>query len=205
MCGGKYKSWDTPRQLTLIKGETIVERTIRLLKENGVKNIAISTNDPVFNIFDVDILRHENNFEGYVSKGQGGSWVEGFYPTEEPTCYLLGDVIFSPKAIKTIVETETDDVEFFASAPPFAQEYSKPHAEPFAFKVVNQTHFRQAINFILENEKLFKRRPIAWELWQVIKGTKLNRIDYTNYVIINDYTCDIDSPADVEKFKCLNI
>ena len=48
---------------------------------------------------------------------------------------------------------------------------------------------------------MFKRNPIAWELWQVIKNTPLNQIDYTNYVAINDYTCDIDSEEDIEKFK----
>ena len=38
MCGGTYPKWgDTPRQLLkLPSGETIVGRTIRLLRENGV-------------------------------------------------------------------------------------------------------------------------------------------------------------------------
>ena len=38
----------------------------------------------------------------------------------------------------------------------------------------------------------FKRHPIAWELWMVIKRTPLNVIDFDNYTVINDYTCDID-------------
>ena len=110
--------------------------------------------------------------------------------------------MYSPEAIKTIVETNTKDIEFFASAPPFSKQYSKKWAEPFAFKVVNQKHLKTAIDKVikLNEEKKFKRKPIAWELWQVIKGTKLNEIDYTNYTVINDYTCDVDEIEDIYKF-----
>ena len=37
MCGGDYPTWEVPRQLTEIKGEPIVARTIRLLRKNGIK------------------------------------------------------------------------------------------------------------------------------------------------------------------------
>lgn len=202
MCGGKYSGWKTPRQLMQIRGEPVVARTIRLLREAGVKDINISTTDKRFEQFGVPILKHHNSFEGYVDPGTGGCWVEAFYPMEEPACYLMGDVVFSPEAIKTIVETKTDDVEFFASAPPFDVFYIKPYAEPFAFKVADQKHFRAAIDFVKANEStgLFLRRPIAWELWQVVKGTPVNMI-ITNYRVINDYTCDIDSPKDAEHIE----
>ena len=43
MCGGNYETFETPRQLTKIKGEPLVARTIRLLQEQGVEDIAISS------------------------------------------------------------------------------------------------------------------------------------------------------------------
>ena len=46
-----------------------------------------------------------------------------------------------------------------------------------------------------------KRQPVAWELWQVIKDTSLNQVIYTNYTVINDYTCDIDEPKDIKLFE----
>ena len=200
MCGGKCAGWEKPRQMTPIRGEPVVARTIRLLREAGAEDINISTNDVRFKDFGVPILRHKNNFEGYVA--DGGSWAEAFFPMNEPACYIMGDVVFSPAAIRTIVETETDSVEFFASAPPFAHEYIKPYAEPFAFKVKDQKHFRHAIDFVKANEStgVFLRRPIAWELWQVVKGTPINQI-ITNYVVINDYTCDIDSHNDAQAIE----
>ena len=53
MCGGDYYRWETPRQLLKINGEPIVARTIRLLKENGVEDIAISSNNVEFSKFGV--------------------------------------------------------------------------------------------------------------------------------------------------------
>lgn len=196
MCGGRYDGWGTPRQMMLIHEEPVVARTIRLLKEAGVDDISISTNDMRFEQFGVPILFHENNFIGYAE--HGGSWVEAFYPSSDPACYLMGDVVFSPAAINRIVSTKTDSIQFFASAPPFSFDYIKPYAEPFAFKVVDQVKFRAAIDYVKANEDtgIFVRRPIAWELWQVINGENVRLINFNNYCVINDYTCDIDTISD---------
>lgn len=203
MCGGQYDDWARPRQLTEVSGEPVVARTIRLLKEAGVTDIAISSNNQVFSQFGVPILRHDNGYRADGARITGGYWCEAFYPTNEPTCYIFGDVVFSPEAINTIVETGTDDIEFFASAPPFSMDYMKPWAEPFALKVVDPKHLRDAIDRTIEyaDQGRFFRKPIMWELWQVIKGTPLNEINYGNYVIINDYTCDIDRPEDAAYFR----
>lgn len=200
MCGGNYEKWEKPRQLLEINGERIVDRTIRQLRENGISDIAISTNNSEFNNIGVQILQHKNTYTAREYNDFDGYWCDAFYPTDAEACYIFGDVIFSDEAIATIVKTQTKDIEFFASAPPFDERFSKKSAEPFALKVVNQRHLRQAISMlkIYDEQKLFKRKPIMWELWQVIKNTPLNIIDYTNYTVINDYTCDIDNPEDVE-------
>ena len=200
MCGGNYTKWETPKQLLFIKNERIIERTIRLLKENGIEDIAISSNNSVFNQFGVPVLKHDNFFIAEPNRATG-FWVNAFYPIDDPVCYLCGDVIFSPNAIRTIINTQTNDIEFFASSPPFSKLYSKKWAEPFAFKVENTIHFKNAIKIVKENVHKFYRHPIAWELWQVIKGTPINHIDYKNYTAINDYTCDIDEIEDIEKIK----
>ena len=197
MCGGWYGD-GTPRQLWKINGEEIVARTIRLLREAGADDIAISTHDERFAHLGVPILHHENRFD---VRRQHCTWIDAFYPAWEPICYVFGDVAFSPEAIQEIVNTDTDDIEFFASAPPFSSEYIKPWAEPFAFKVVDQEKFGRCLHIVqvyyIENR--WKREPIAWELWQVIKGTHINYINYNNYHAINDYTCDIDSASELER------
>jgi len=202
MCGGQYREWKTPRQLAVVKGERIVERTIRLLRENGIKDIAISSNDPVFELCGVPVLRHDNFYFVWKDWNADGHWCNCFYLTEEPTCYLFGDVYFSPEAIKTIVETQTDDIELFGSAKPFADNYIKPWVEPFAFKVVDVEHFEDAIMELKEKTKTSWREPIAWELWCIIKGRRIDIDDYRkDYTVINDYTCDIDHKQDIEELE----
>lgn len=212
MCGGRYDVWETPRHLTVINDESLIVRTFNFLIDCGVEyeDIFVSTNNGVIQNYcesiAIQVLWHENNNWTVPRPGVStGDWCDAFYPTDEPTTYLMGDVVFSPEAIKKIVETETDDIEFFASAPPFAKNYMKPYAEPFAFKVVNLEHLKKAQEECkaLHRKGVFRRPPLAWEFWQVVKGTELNKIDYHNYTAINDYTCDIDVPADAPKIERL--
>ena len=207
MCGGKYEQWETPKHLLKVNGEVIVERTIRLLKENGITDISISTDNPAFNYLGLPILKHQNTYE--YNKGQiNGWWVDAFYPTDEPTCYIFGDVYFSEKAINTIVNTKTDDIEFFASMPPFASNYPKAWVEPFALKVVDTNHLKQAIQKTKElaiQGKTYRKNPIMRELWTVIKGEAMQKRagEYIyNYKAINDYTSDIDDNKDIIKLEC---
>lgn len=209
LCAGTYTKWETPRQLIKINGEPIVKRTIRLLMECGVdkQDIGVTASKD----FAYDFMRYcdwvcFNNKNTYTTSEYNecsGHWCDCFYQMSEPCTYIFGDVVFSPDAIKKIVETKTNDIEFFASAPPFAKNYSKEWAEPFAFKVENQDHLREAKAKVKQLEILgkFKRKPIAWEFWQVVKDTPINEIDYTNYTAINDYTCDIDTPEDIKFFE----
>ena len=202
MCGGNYEKWQTPRHLTEINGEAIVARTIRLLRENGVEDIAISSNNPVFKQFGVPVLKHENDYYAIEYNNMAGYWCNCFFPMDEPVCYIFGDVVFSPQAIRTIVEYETEDIMLFGSKPPFAKEYSKPWIEPFAYKVKNTAHLKNACEEVKQLDALgvYKRKPIAWELWSAICGSPPNRID-NSYVAINDYTCDIDNKEDIEAFE----
>ena len=204
MCGGINKAWETPRQLTPILGEPIVRRTIRLLRENGVEDVAISATDDRFEGLGAPVLRHENDFVDFGDSCTG-AWVHGFYPTDEPACYVMGDVVFSPEAIRTIVNTETDDVLFFASAPPFSPLFIKEWAEPYAFKVVDQKRFRAAIDYVAASvdSGIFRRHPVSWELWQVLIGRRVRDIDYDTVTAINDYTCDVDHPEDAARLEAI--
>lgn len=204
MCGGAYAEWETPRHLLKVRGEEIVARTIRLLRENGVTDIAISATDPVFLKFGVKVLVHDNSYYARKRNDVNGYWCDAFYPTEEPVCYIFGDVIFSPEAIRTIVNTDTDDIEMFGSAPPFAPEYPKRWIEPFALKVQNPEHLKAEIKRMKKLAGTCWRKPISWDLWALIKGRRIDIDDYVcDYTVINDYTCDIDHKCDIAKVEGL--
>lgn len=203
MAGGNYTKWETPRQLLDFNGEPIIARTIRLLRENGIEDISISSNNEIFEQFGVPVLKHENDYTAWDYNCCTGSWCNCFYFTDEPTTYLFGDVAYSRKAIKTIIDYETDDIAFFGSCPPFAPEYPKWYIEPFGFKVVDTDHLKRAVEDVKRLEKAgrFGRRPIAWEVWNVISrgpDGDVNNIIGSSYVHINDWTCDVDKPSEVE-------
>lgn len=199
MCGGTYGS--RPKQMLPVMGERIIDRTIRLLKTYGVDDIAISSDDPNFLFIGVPVLKHRNEY--IYGHEENHLWLQAFYPMTEPVCYIFGDVYFSEDAIRQIVQTETESIQFFASAPPFADNYYKTWAEPFAFKVQDTKLFFEKIEEChrLDLEGRFHREAVSWELWQVIKGTELDVIDYTNYHAINDYTCDIDDENEAREFE----
>lgn len=200
MCGGFACDCEKPKHFFEFRGKPIVQRIVDLLKECGIDDIAITTSPnrvDDYKIFGVDVIPYNSNNKPFV-------WLDAFYPIKEPVCYIFGDVVFSPEAIKTIVETPTDDIEFFASAPPFAPEYPKLWAEPFAFKAQNFERFRACVCNAKEMDSQhvwYRRPPIAWELWQVIKNTVPNKIVYNNYVVINDYTCDVDYEGELSQWE----
>ena len=220
MCGGKYKEFTTPKQLLKVNGEVLVERTIRILKAYGIKDIAVSTNNPAFDYLDVPILKHKNEYQydsNEENRKSSNSWLNAYYPTEEPACYLNGDVYYSDEAIKTIIDTPVKDTMFFCTIDWTDGEKDRRNykgREPIAYKVENQKLFRNAINDLLKmiDDGKFANglAPVCWQLYRYINNkpidfetknwTDINNIfkEAGDYIVINDYTTDVDHPEDVK-------
>lgn len=189
-----------PRQLTIINGETLTGRTIRLLKENGVEDVIVTSHDKRFD--NLGAKRYEpqnNNYDGKTNKGY---WLDAFTWEflNEPVTYLFGDVYYSENAIKTIVETDTDSTLFFCTYKNTDRRYIKHHDEPLAYKVRDTETFKKHINIVkkMYDDGLTVRRPISWELYRSINGQDVNKHVMTkNYVAINDESCDIDTLGDI--------
>ena len=204
MCGGNYKDFETPKHLLKVKNERLVDRTIRLLRENNISDIAITSLDPRFDSCGVPRIEHKNEFTLLNGKPIKGFWLDAFLPSDEPITYLYGDVYYSDAAIKKIVETETDDVLFFASRNVHRKDYFKEWEEPFAFKVANQKKFRECIDYAkrMSLEGRCNREPISWELYRVLNGYDINtHIIGSNFIAIDDYTTDIDCIEDIQKLE----
>lgn len=200
MCGGKYKDFEKHKALSVIHGEVLVERTIRLLKENGIENWYISTNDEAFEKYG-NILHHENNFE--VINGQPiGYWVDAYYPTEEPTIYLHGDVYYTEEAMKKILTLNPKTNTFIGNEVARNPQHLN-WGEPFGWIIVDQKPFRKAIiktKQLQDEGKLERGFALSWEVYRVLNGLDPNKmyiIDET-YLSINDKTIDIDYPEQIE-------
>lgn len=191
-----------PRQLAKINGEPLVARTIRLLKENGVKEVLITSHDKRFD--NLGAIRYEPLNNNYNGKKQTGYWLDAF-PRElitQPITFLLGDVYFSENAIKTIVNSNTESILFFCTDRKlgYSDKYIKHHDEPFGFKVVDCKKFLEHIDIVktMYDEHKTRRHPISWELYRSINGIDVNTHELTtNYIAINDETCDIDRIDDI--------
>lgn len=197
-------TFKTPRQLTKINGETLLHRTVRLLKQNNVKDILITSHDERFEVDEA--IRYEPLYNDYDNINKSGYWLSAF-PIEllnEPICFVWGDVYFSEQAIKTIVETQTDSTLFFCTYQNKSTDYIKQHDEPLAYKVIDYELFKKHIDIVkkMYDDKLTVRHPIVWELYRSINNQDINTHVMTkNYIAINDISCDIDSVEDIEKLK----
>lgn len=204
MCGGTYFQWETPKQLFKVGNESLVDRTIRLLKENGVTDIYISATDPRFEGHDVPVLKHENNFEVRGENDFVGYWIDAFYPNfpeDVQVTYLFGDVYFTDNAIKTIINCEKQDNILFGTSIA-KNEQHKDWGEPFAYKVTDYKSFMDGVKEVkrLQDAGKFKRHPIVWELYRVLNSLDINeqQVLDKNYVCIDDGTMDSDSPGKAE-------
>ncbi len=203
MAGGNYKDFKEHKALTKINGERLIERTLRLLKENNVEEIYISSNNPEFIKYG-KVIKHKNSFE--VEKGKvKGYWVDAYYPTNKPTIYLHGDVYYTEEAIKKILNYEAKENTFIGNEIARNPEHLN-WGEPFGWIIIDQEKFRKAINDTkkLQDEgKLDRGYAISWELYRVMNGDNPNYmlVHDNNYLSINDLTIDIDTPEQIEQVE----
>ena len=197
---GSPEGFKTPRQLSEINGEPIIKRTIRLLKENGIIDIIITSHDKRFDNLGVE--RYEPKYNDWNYKDKTGYWLSAF-PIEllnQPITFLFGDVYYSENAIKTIVNTKTKENLFFCTYENKDKRYIKHHDEPLAYKVVDYIMFKEHIDRVkrLKDEGKCCREPIVWELYRSINNQDINvHVMTNNYIAINDESCDIDTFNDI--------
>lgn len=206
MCGGDYKDFETPKQLTIINGETLVDRTIRLLKEQGINNIYISSNDNRFDRPNIPRLEHKNTYK-VKNEVQEGYWLDAFYPYFKPqdkVCFLFGDVYYSKSAICTIVGLKCTKNTLFGTSDAKNEQHEN-WGEPFAYKVVDYDTFMKGIAAVkkMQDEGKTKRIPIVWELYRYLNNLDVNiqQVLDDTYVCIDDETMDTDTPEKIKNLQ----
>lgn len=202
MCGGEYKKFETPKQLSVINNERLVDRTIRLLKENNIDDINISSNNPIFDTCNVNRLEHKNDYINYGTYNTG-YWLDAFYRVNEPVCYLWGDVYYTDEAIKKIVNYKTKRNVFFGTSAAY-NIWHNDWGEPFAYIVNNYKEFYKGIDAVkkLKDKGKCKREPIVWELYRYLHNLDINVQQITeDYEVIDDGTMDVDSLEELNELK----
>lgn len=202
MCGGEYQDFKSHKALTTVNGEALVERTIRLLKQNGIQDITVTVNkdNMEFEFLDAEILHRDNSYVIKDGRVQGW-WLDAFHNFNEPTCYLFGDVYYTESGIKQIIETDKDGNILFGTI----NRKLKNWEEPLAYKVKDIPSFFWGIT---ETKRLHElgqtnRHPIVWELYRVLNGLAVNMhvLKPETYVNVDNGGMDIDYPSEGGKLK----
>lgn len=203
MCGGYYEKFEEHKALSKINNEPLVARTIRLLKENNIDDIYISSNEEIFDNFGVPRLEHENTYK-QINGTAIGYWLDAYYPTDKPCIYLHGDVYYSEDAIKKIINLNPSVNTMIGNQWALNENHDKV-GEPFGWIIVDQKSFREAIDKTkkLQDEGKCDRMPVSWELYQVLNGHDVNGFDISTdtYLPISDITDDIDCPGQIKKLE----
>lgn len=211
MCGGTYTEFDYPKQLSVVKGERLVERTIRLLKEAGIQesDIKISSNDERFDEFGVERLENPNNKYKSVDGVTSGYWLDAFwpdFPEDTRVTYIFGDVWFTEAAIREIVHHQDDAKNILWGTGIANNPQHRNWGEPFAYRVNDYKTFMAGVRVVkaLQDEGKLKRRAIVWELYRCLNGLDVNVQQVLvgdTFFIIDDGTIDCDAPARVKELN----
>ena len=188
MSNGSGKRWQNynniPKQLIDIGHETLLQRTVRLLKAYAAESAIIITSR--------NKLLETKGAELYKPL-QDSLEIDRFtYELiEEDTCFLYGDTYYTESAIKTIVNQQTEDILFFGNS-----------QRIFAVKVKDAQLMKTHIDII---KKLFLSGEIndckGWQLYQSITGTPFgDKTISEKYFLINDITTDFNRPEEYELF-----
>jgi hypothetical protein len=199
LCAGNGSKWGEylgiPKQLITINSESLLERTVRLLHENGICDIDIVSNDERLMVNNCGFFRPS-----------GYRWtVETFYSTkdlwQERIIVLLGDIFYSEHAMRTIVRSD-NRIQVFGRRGP--SRFTKSRwQEIFAISFYQKDiadvmyHTKVALG---DAEKGGNGR--LWQFYRSLAGLPLNALLQTETKIfksIDDFTDDFDTPEDYNR------
>lgn len=186
MADGQGKRWNNymgvPKHLIELNGERLIDRTVRLLKENDIQNIIVMASDERYKIEGTKLI--PQSIREYEVDRFDLQFLNG------EVCYLYGDVYYTEEAIQKIVETPTDDILVFGRNKP-SEINKKEYGELFAFKVKNADKFKQCVSYIRNEVIAGRNRGLGWELYSHIGCP---------FILIDDRSEDFDYPKDFDRW-----
>ena len=187
MADGKGTRWNnyhnSPKHLIEIDGETLLTRTVRLLRENDARaDIVITSHDPRYEVPGARRYEPQNNHLE----------IDRF--TEEliadDVCFLYGDTFYSESVIQKIADTPAEKLLFFGN-----------ERSIVAIKVADGALFRQHVDRVRALFLAGKiEKCIGWQVYQSFEGLPFGeKTIAADYILIQDGTEDFNSPADYNR------
>jgi FkbM family methyltransferase len=199
LADGKASRWTSPvlKHLAEVRGEILLYRTIRQLRERGATDIWITSHESSYKVPGVTRYAPPDNLVQ----------VDQFYACREiwqfhrNVVFLYGDVYFSDAAMDTILNHTIVDFAYYQRTKG-SKVTGKPWKEGFAMRVQDPEILLSACSY-LRNEILSGRQQDCHhQLQGYLEGHGSG--DYFETVLgphgveIDDETDDFDVPADIE-------
>lgn len=208
LCGGENSRWkgyrNTHRKhLIEIKGELLLDRTLRLVTTCSPTSMFVVVNKRDLNLYNSQ-LSITTEFYGINPTVPHQTGAYKFLSSKElwsqtgRTIVLLGDVWFSEEAIVKIFDESTDDWTAFGRAGD-SKCTGKPYGELFAQRFISYTEHEH--NLMVLNEMYLagtcRRSASGWAHYQLMIGADPNLHTVgPRFVEVDDFTEDFDCPED---------
>ena len=184
MADGNGKRWNNygniPKHLLVFDGETLLQRTVRLLHDADPQGeIIITSHDPRYEV------EHARRYEPKNNVIELDRFTAELI--EDNVCFMYGDTYYSPDSISTIIGTPTDKVLFFGNEKSIV-----------AIKVSDSECFRSHIDRVRE---LFLSGSIqnckGWQVYQSYAALEFDKKQIADHFIaISDNTRDYNTPQE---------
>lgn len=212
IAAGEATRWNnhtgTTKHFAVFNGEPVINRTVRLLRENGVEREDIYIVSKDYRIEGANNYHIVPNYEENADADKFLSSTD-LWSKDERTVIFYGDVYFSDSAMKQIVSYEGDDWRLFCRPTP-STITGTPWGECFAISIYPKDH-EKTLSQLRRIAELHRTKAISrcggWELARAMMGKPDNKIRHPHvtssplYYIIDDETDDIDYPEDYDRLK----
>ena len=194
MANGKGTRWDNyggiPKQLIPIDGETLLQRTTRLVRWfEDIEEVVISSSNP--RCVAEGAVRHvpehgEREIDRFCYELIG-----------DDTCFLYGDVYYTEAVMKAIVDAPVEEgVLFFGTT-----------SSIVALRVADGDLVKGAIDDLIA---LIDQGDIedakGWHLYHRLEGMPLQGHEVSGrFIVVPDETRDFNYPEDLAKFEAAHI
>ena len=172
-----------------IDGETIIERTIRLVRKYDPNaELIVTTHKPNYEF--EGVTRYEplnNHYE-----------IDRFTVEliDNDVCFLYGDTYYTEEAIQQIVFNQNNSLLFFGTL-------KKMVAIKVNDKEQMLEHCRQ-VRQLFRNNKIEK--CIGWQLYQSFENLPFGAPQiHDHFVLIEDETSDFNTPQDYKRFMRMEV
>lgn len=191
MADGKGTRWNNynniPKHFIEVNGETLLARTVRLLRTyDETCKVIITSHDsryevegatryePKHNVLEIDRFTQEL--------------------IQDNVCFLYGDTYYSEESVRAIIETEVDDLLFFGNENSIV-----------AVKINDAEIFSKHVKHVRE---LFLEGKIetckGWQVYQSFQNLPFDKKTIANkYIRLKDETQDFNVPEDFERRRNL--